>query len=89
MNENTKNKLKEEFNLFLETRCINHPDFFPDECCGVADWWLSKIDTLLKEQREEIMEKINEFSFCKRWELRDDKMYIDATLDDIINLIKE
>lgn len=64
MNEELKNKLREEYTLFMESRCIKHPDFFPDECENEPsiDWWLSKIKTLLKEQREELVEKIKEIN---------------------------
>ncbi len=37
--------------------------------------------------KQTLKDEINEFSFCKKWELEDDKKYLDADVEDIINLI--
>jgi len=36
-----------------------------------------------------LKDEINEFSFCKKWELDDTKFYIDADYKDIIRLIDD
>jgi len=42
-----------------------------------------------QNERERILKEIKEFSFAKTWELDKNKFYIDATPDEIIEIIKK
>lgn len=56
MNEQTNNRIREEFKEFFKKEVVGS-----DLILGwVIKWWLSKIDELLKLQREELVEKIKE-----------------------------
>jgi hypothetical protein len=50
----------------------------------VTNWWLSKIDELLKSQRAELVEKIEKKAYCL---LDRDGKFVD--FEDIISLMKE
>lgn len=52
-------KLKEEWQQFVESQVWQGEDEFTKNMGvgNVADWWLSKIDELLKQQREEMFWK--------------------------------
>lgn len=74
----TKEQIKEEFK--------QREKFWDDDDDNIADWWLSKIETLLKEERERLVEKIEKTDehVCYGWfcEQLEEKQRI-------INLIKE
>ena len=57
-----------------------------------ANWWIEKIlfyrNDILEEERERILEGINEFSHCKKWELDETTdFYLDASIEQIKELI--
>jgi len=90
------NELREEFEKrFITKHYSSNGFYFNSDSIGyfdevqtqpsvVIDFFISHIETLLKEQREELVEKIEKKSYC----LLDRKgKFVD--FEDIINLIKK
>lgn len=104
MQDNIKEQLKEEWEnsevskRITSTECfaINH-HFEEWNKPTVLDFWLSKIDELLKSQRESLVEKIEKLKmeelFIGETQYRHYKGNVawvrNQGLDEIINLIKE
>lgn len=51
---NTNNRIREEFEKKFELDTFGEPNLYKD----ITDFFLSKLDSLLKQQREELVEKI-------------------------------
>ena len=55
--EQTKTQLKEEFEKWLHSDDYDYYVSINNQG-KISDWWLSKIDTLLKQHTEEMVERI-------------------------------
>lgn len=57
----TNNRIREEF-IKEFPHVFDHEDQYDLNRNEVINWWLSKIDELLKSQREELVEKIEKMA---------------------------
>ena len=94
--QQTKEQIKEEFikqykDDYIHGEC-------EEGCCGYlpdldeyADFFLSKIDSLLQSQEDELVEKIKELDFFKRFDDKDYSPQIprEVLKQEIITLIKQ
>lgn len=79
MEEQIKKQLREEWMEKLFTKEGNSSKYWLPSGKDVADWWLSKIDSLLQSQKDELVEKIREATGVMRT----------SETDKIINLINQ
>lgn len=91
--EQTNNRIREEF-IKEFPHVFDHEDQYDLNRNEVINWWLSKIDELLKSQREEMVEKIellygDIITTKKNIAIPHSCIEYNTALDDIINLIKE
>ena len=86
------NKQKEEIREEFIFKCFNSDgndclNITGVEAQAVADWWLSKIDTLLISQRDSLVEKIEEIKGVYDIEIRGGTEMIEK--QEVITLIKQ
>lgn len=80
----TNSQIREEF-IKEFPHIFDHEDKYDLNRNEVINWWLSKLDSLLKTQREELVERLSECAWCDLENGRG-KYLLES---DIKNLIKE
>lgn len=99
--ENFKQEIKKEFmnkfanEGFLEIKHRNKYTFVFFKGQGIADFWLSKIDLALAEERKRIVERVEKLRKIERYPF-DTRIIVDEKninfnqgIDSVINSIKE
>lgn len=72
MNEQTNNRIRDEWDKFVESQVWQGEDEFTKNMGvgNVADWWLQKITELLKSQKDNLIDEMGINKIKDAWEIQ-------------------